>query len=75
MKNKLDYMNIAQLKAIHKRAVQDIIKMKASTVSPRINIQLFAQQHEFAIQEQQKFIDEVADKIRILENLENIFKR
>lgn len=70
----LDYMNIAQLKALHKKAVEDIKRMQNSTVSPRINLQLFAQQHEFAIRQQQTFINEVVDKIRILENLQKILK-
>lgn len=71
----LDYLNIAQLKALHRTAVREIKAMHERKASPRIiNIQMFAEQHEFAIREQQRFLTELANRIRILEDLEDSSK-
>ena len=66
----LDYLNIAQLKTIHKNGTVVMKAMRERTL-PRgtIDIQLFARQHEYAIQEQQEFLNEVAKRISKLESL------
>jgi hypothetical protein len=64
----INYMNIAQLKALHKKEVATLKQMRESKVLPRINIELFSEQRLFAIQEQQMYVDLLASKIQVLEN-------
>lgn len=66
----LDYMNIAQLKSLHKHNSATLKQMRERTL-PRqaMDIQKFAdEQHEYAIQEQQNFLDELAKRISKLES-------
>jgi hypothetical protein len=64
----IEYMNIAQLKSLHKKEVAALKQMRESKVLPRINIELFSEQKAFAIQQQQAYVDLLASKIQVLEN-------